>query len=381
MRCTTDSISIELPNGDVIMLPVGPQAWWEQHGGSGYADPCQLAPDPKQPRKDMNPKRLAELKESVRSRGVRDGIVVTPRSRAPWASVLPEHEHLPLIIVSGHRRTRSAVEVELRAVPIEVRIYPNEKEHRSDVSLLNKGQDPLTELEEGYEILSLKQAGWTLEQLSDQYGWNSLTIRYRLNLTQLDPTIQAAMNSELPEKERIALTTAQHLGGVMSVSPEKLQEIAGNMDAVLKPRDLLTEDSRRFALQRVLYDVIKKRNLNTQRATALIKDMVLKYRKGGRGDRMRSEYHQPRRRLNVLETLCDGVGGSVVVDWQPQEFERILANASREDIDELVRRFEAASETLRGVTNRIRTVALKKQPTRPEVQAILNARRTKQTAA
>lgn len=380
MRRTTDSVRIELPNGDVIMLPTGPQTWWDKHGGSGYIDPRHLAPDPKQPRKEMNPRKLAELKESIRSRGVRDGIVVTPRRFAPWAEVLPQHEHLPLLIVSGHRRTRSAVEVEIPAIPIEVRIYPNEKEHRSDVSLLNKGQDPLSELEEGYEILSLKEAGWSLSQLSDHYGWNSLTIRYRINLTQLDPIIQAAISPEVPEKERFQLTTAQHLGGVMSVSEEKLREIADNMDATLESRDFLTADSRRFALQRVLYAVIKRRNLNTPRATALIKDLVLKYRQGGHGERLRSEYHQPRRRLDVLETLCKEVGGSVVVDWQPQEFERILANASREDVDALVRRFEGATETLRGVTDRIRTVARKKQPTNPEVQAIL-ARRTKKTAA
>ncbi|MCG3772902.1 MAG: Chromosome-partitioning protein Spo0J [Nitrosomonadaceae bacterium] len=372
---------VQLPNGQCVFLPHGPQPWWMVDGSSGFIDPRELAPDPKQPRKTMNPVKLEELKESIRSRGVRASIVVTPRCFAPWATVLPEHEHLSLLIVSGHHRTRSAVEVGLPAIPIEVRIYPNKREHRSDVSLLNKGQDPLSEIEEGYEILSLKEAGWTYAQLSDQYGWNSLTIRYRINLTQLDPSIQAMISPDLPDKQRLQLTTAQHLGGVMSVPVEQLREIAESMDETLKPQDFQTEDSRRLALQRVLYSVIKKRDLNTQRSTALIKDLVLKHRKGGNSDRIRSAYHQPRRRLDVLETLCKEVNGSVVVDWQPQEFERILANASREDVDMLLRRIESAIETLRGVVGRVRAVASKKQPTRPEVQAILNARRAKQTAA
>ncbi len=378
---TSATERVQLPNGQCIELARGPQPWWRVDGGSGFIDPRELAPDPKQPRKTMNPTRLSELKESISSRGVRDGVVVTPRQHAPWAAVLPEHDHLQLLIVSGHRRTRSAVEVGLRAIPIEVRIYPNEREHRSDVSLLNKGQDPLSELEEGYEMLALRDVGWTYSQLQEHYGWNMLTIRARLNLTQLHPSIQAKISPDIPEQHRLQVTTAQHLGGVMSLPSEQLHEVAANMNETLTPQDLLSDDTRRFALQRVLYNVIMLRGLNTTRSTALIKDLVLKHRKGGQGDRARSEYHQPRRRLDVLETLIKDVIGSVVVDWQLQEFERILANASREDAEQVLKRLESATETLRGIASKVRSVASKKQPTRPEVQAILNARRAKQTAA
>lgn len=367
---------VMLPNGQSVVVSSEPQEWWFVEGSAGYVDPCLLAPDPKQPRKYMSPTKLSELQESVAQRGVRDSITVTPRHLAPWAKVAPEHEQCPFLIVSGHRRTKTAVNVSLAAVPIEVRVYPNEKEHRSDVSLLNKGQDPLSELEEGYEILGLREAGWTFAELAKHYGWAYPTIQHRLNLTKLHPDLQALISPEVPERERkLQVSTAYHLGGVGAMNAAELLAVAQRFGQTLNDDDLVDDDARRFALQRMLYTVIKTRNLNTPRATKLVKDLTVEF-PSGRSEHGRKsvKWHQPHRRREVLETLHKGVQGSVVVDWTPEEFRRVFANATRDEVDAVVKSLEAARATLEGVIRQVRSIANQKKPVNAEVAAIMARR-------
>lgn len=375
MKASASVQTVILPNGQRVEVSKSVQEWWARDGAAGFIDPQLLAPDPKQPRKYMIPLKLAELQASVAERGVRDSITVTPRHLAPWAKVLAEHEHCPFLIVSGHRRAHAALNVQLAAVPIEVRVYPNEREHRSDVSLLNKGQDPLTELEEGFEILSLKESGWTFAQLSAHYGWTPLTIQYRINLTKLHPNLQALISPEVPERERkLQVSTAYHLGAVGSLDVEELTAVAQRFAMKLDDADVADPDARRFALQRILYDVIKLRNLNTSRATKLIKDLTVEFPSGRSEHGRRARWHEPNRRRDVLETLHKSVQGSVVVDWTPDEFRRVLANVSREDADNLLRELEAARSTLEGVIRHVRTIAQGKRATNPEVVAIMQRR-------
>jgi hypothetical protein len=64
--------------------------------------------------------------------------------------------------VSGHRRQKCALDAGIGAVPVKVVIFQSEKEYRMEMSLLNKGQDDLTPLEEGYEIVRLRDLGWKI---------------------------------------------------------------------------------------------------------------------------------------------------------------------------------------------------------------------------
>ncbi len=358
--------TVALPNGETVTAVPATDPALLKHGTLCYVDPALIAPDPKQPRKFMVGTKMRELADSVRERGVRQPIVVTPRANAAWALVESSDEKLPLLAVSGHRRRRAALEEGIGAVPVEVRIYPNEKEHRSDVSLLNKGQDPLSELEEAYEIADLHLAGWTYKELSAHYGWGSLTIANRINLTKLDLPIQQLLMPDDTGATKLQVTIAQNLGGVTALPREKLEEIADGMGEDLDTHKLDTDDERRFALQRLLLRVITARQLNSVRATSLIKDLVMTHRSHGAGGH-HSGRHQPARRRDILGNLCKEVTGSLVVDWPPQEWERLLFNASREDVESLLKKVGEAADVFGTLTSILGRIRDRKKATRPEV--------------
>src|SRR4051812_44187307 len=89
---TSSLRSVTLPDGMEVTVSDLPQDWWTARGVSGYIDPKRLAPDPKNPRRTMSPVRQAELEASIAARGVRQALVITPRSLVPWAQVEPEDE-------------------------------------------------------------------------------------------------------------------------------------------------------------------------------------------------------------------------------------------------------------------------------------------------
>lgn len=70
-----------------------------------------LEPSPFQPRQDMNPERLAELADSIRSRGVLQPLLVRPNPDAPG-----RYE-----IIAGERRWRASQLAGLHTVPVHIR--------------------------------------------------------------------------------------------------------------------------------------------------------------------------------------------------------------------------------------------------------------------
>src|SRR3989338_5496241 len=163
--------SVILPSEERVTVSDTPQKWWTANNSTGFVDPHCIAPDPKNPRKRMSPIRLAELKESITARGVRDPLVVTPSKCAPWVQVAPEHEGCFFLAVSGHRRRECALDVRLGAVPIRVAVYPSEMEHRLDVSLLNKEREDLEPLDECWELVELRKLGWKVDSLCRSHGY------------------------------------------------------------------------------------------------------------------------------------------------------------------------------------------------------------------
>ena len=95
---------VTLPDESVVEVSERSLKWWTEPNGSGFVSTKMLAPDPKQPRRYINPERLAELYGSIKSRGVREIITVTPLKHAPWTTVDSEHASAFFLIVSGHRR-------------------------------------------------------------------------------------------------------------------------------------------------------------------------------------------------------------------------------------------------------------------------------------
>ncbi len=373
---------VALPGGDTVMVSYAPLPWWGEANASGYVDPRNIAPDMDNPRKHMNEARLLELNASIKARGVRQQLVVVPRHTAPWVRVSKEHANCYFVAVSGHRRRNGALEGGVGAVPIRVAIYADEKAHRMDMSLLNKGQDDLTELEEGYEILRLQELGWRVNDIADAFGVAIPQFYCRINLTKLAPDIQAMLDADLPRDKRLSVTVGGHLGGVKTPTTEEL-EISFHELAKIVRRETVTDEEdferlsdkeRCFTLQRLLLAVIRQRNLTSVHATEFIRDRALKLKAAAGVAGRQPERFQPQRRKDIINTLVNETVKSVVADWPPDEIRRIFSFASREEVETFVARVLQAEQTFRGLREILERIKNEKKPTPPEVLRLVKSR-------
>lgn len=365
---------VTLPGGEVVKVSLTWDHWWDKQNASGYVHPSMLAPDPGQPRKHMNPDELAELTQSIAASGVREAITVTPRSKAPWARVAPEDEHKPFLIVSGHRRDRGALGAKLEAVPILVRIYDSKKEHHIDRSLLNYGHQALTEIEQGYEAISLRdEDGWSIKELCDRFAVATPALYARMYLTRLDPSIQLLLDPKLPYKRRLGTRTGGALGSIKTPTPDELLELCEMFsesvkgDVILSKAEIgaLGDDGRRFALQKLLLAIIQKKSLPAERAVEFIREQTfqLKATQLTPGRHNAERRFEPKRRQELLTGLVKMVRSSAVMDWRPDEFKRIFEYATFEALDAFIKEFQSIIDFLSGLVKILKDIQATKKPT------------------
>lgn len=181
---------VTLPGGETVTIPaeIGPE--WFEHNKTGYLDPRFLAPYANQPRLYMDETKLEELATNVASQGVRESIVVTPVAMAPWATFGDGDEHLPFLIVSGHRRRQAALAGGIGAVPIVVRVYADKAAFEEDAETLNDHRQDLSEIEDGFRWRRKIENGEKITHLVERSGRAYQWIQGRVHLTYLCPTIQ-----------------------------------------------------------------------------------------------------------------------------------------------------------------------------------------------
>lgn len=354
-----------LPDGSTVEVSAVPLPWWTTQHGSGFVSPTLCAPDPHQPRKHISEESAIEMCESVTASGVREPITVTPRHLAPWVTIDPQHEHAYFVIVSGHRRWTGATRAELEAIPVRVRIYASAQEHRLEASILNKDRENLTPLEEGFEIIDLREVGWTMKEICAHFGGVSEPHLYtRMNLTRLAPDIQAQLDPKLSEKRRLPVGMAGDLGSINVPTVEELDEILEALGPEAHPEDgfdvlfeELDEDGRRFELQRMFLRVIQKKHLKAARATNLIKDHALRLNAKKEAPGKKAQRFQPARRRKIVDSLLTEIIGSVLSDWRPTDFHDAYDTASSEELSDVLKRFCDARASLDGIETRIRKIA------------------------
>ncbi len=140
-----------------------------------------VEPDPNQPRSTMGD--LAELASSIRDKGVLEPILV----RQPPGSVEPQAQ---LLIISGERRYRAAMEAGLIEIPV-IEMEVSEEEALEIALVENLQRKDLTPFEEaeGYHALA-ERFGYTHEQISSAVGKSRTVITESLALLQMPRRVQ-----------------------------------------------------------------------------------------------------------------------------------------------------------------------------------------------
>lgn len=349
--------TVTLPGGKNVRISDLSQPWWSVDNASGYIDPRLLAPDPRQPRKHMNTTEFAELKVSVRERGVRQPIVITPRGLVPWVILPPEHDKLPFVIVSGHRRDRSAIEEDIEAVPILVRIYETREDHRLDAFLLNEGHADLTPLEQGQEIVRLNsEDGVSFERIAKGSGRSIKHVLDRRNLTRLDPNIQRLIDPGVSEKRELGLSIASALGGIPEPTPEELEQahilfdedIGAVKDAKLKPRTdiwAMKPDRLRFEMQKVLLAGIRHHKFGSVRAVEFIAERAAQLSSAD-PRRKKGDRFEPGKRREILMNLTRTVMQNKTIGFTPGDFEKMFENVPDKEVELFVAAYAEAGNAL-----------------------------------
>jgi len=189
-------------------------------------DPNKLDSSPTNPRKHCDPKRLAELTESIKSMGVLQPLIVRvmpegpvrtahavtvrgERERGAWSVVkgeLGENSAMYLRtgldkrqaetlaaelsgkthqIVAGERRWRAALEARLTAVPVIVRELDDRQVMEMQI-IENLQRDDLTPLEEAEGLARMKEEfKFSVEEIAARIGKSKPHVYGRLKLNEL----------------------------------------------------------------------------------------------------------------------------------------------------------------------------------------------------
>lgn len=266
---------VALPNGEVVEVSTEPEAWWTQHGATGYVSPALLYPDPNQQRKAIGEgSDWDDFKTGIRTSGVREYIRVTPFSAAPWIRKLAGST-CQFVIISGHRRHKAATEEELVGVPIVIHIYGSEEEYRNDSDLLNIGRKDITPLEEAFEINRRRELNHPWETIAAARGMSIATCRARVRLLNLAPDIQVLIDPVARSGKRsdFPINVAQALGTIIDVVPGNFLEMLGRFGFTKEDVTLVQTENEymlSFALQRALLARINTLAMNSLEALEFI---------------------------------------------------------------------------------------------------------------
>ncbi len=141
---------------------------------------AQVRSSPLNPRKDFRDEELAELAESIRTKGLVQPIIVRPSTVTPG-----EYE-----IVAGERRWRASVKAGMHTVPVIVRDV-TDKELLELAIIENVQRQDLNAIEEaaGYRDL-VERFDYSQEQLSEIIGKSRSHVANTLRLLKLPAAVQ-----------------------------------------------------------------------------------------------------------------------------------------------------------------------------------------------
>ncbi len=185
----------------------------EQQAAGATEAPKEIAlveidPNPNQPRKSFDPEKLAELSESIKTHGLLQPLVVTPRDNR-------------YLLVAGERRWRAARMAGLTQIPALV--LPLDDRAIAEISLVeNLQRDDLNPLEEAEGIAQLmEQFGLTQEDTAQRLGRSRPAIANALRLLQLAKPVQ--------EMVRRGELSAGHARALAALHDETLQQQMAQM--------------------------------------------------------------------------------------------------------------------------------------------------------
>jgi ParB family chromosome partitioning protein len=158
----------------------------------------QIAPNPNQPRRFIDPQALDELTESVRQRGVLQPIIVKHEEGGGY------------LIMAGERRYRAARQAGLTVIPAIVR-----DDDPSEIALIeNLQREDLTALEEAEGLGAMvARYGYTHQELAQLMHKSRPYVSNMLVLTRLPAEVKAELHRYPGTSREILMAIARQGSG------------------------------------------------------------------------------------------------------------------------------------------------------------------------
>lgn len=159
-------------------------------------DPRLIVANPYQPRKDFDPIALNDLVESIKEHGILQPLIVSPKGDK-------------FELIAGERRLRSAMELELKEVPVIIRDVSDQK--KLEIALIeNLQREDLSPIESAVAYSQLiNEFNLTQDDLAKKMGIARSTIANTLRFLLLPEEIKIALS-----KKQITEAHAKYLLGL-----------------------------------------------------------------------------------------------------------------------------------------------------------------------
>jgi len=255
-------------------------------GGVGKVPVSRIAPNRYQPRREFAPGALAELKESIRAKGILQPLLVA-RTEEGYQ------------LIAGERRLRAARELGMEEVPVLIREL-RENENLLELALVeNLQRDDLNPIEtaESYQRL-ITEFAQTQEEVARKVGKSRPLIANTLRLLELDSDIKELVRSGalgfaqartllgvVDPKFRLQLARRVVAEGISVRTLEKLV-VAGRKTPARKSGPIIHSDPHLEAAESKFREILKTK---------------VSFRPGpGGGGKIEIEYYSP----EDLERIC-----------------------------------------------------------------------------
>jgi ParB family chromosome partitioning protein len=206
----------------------------KSEGKVEFANVSSIDLNPQQPRKDFDESTLAELKDSLKTNGILQPILVRKRDS--------RYE-----LIAGERRFRAARELGWTTVPVLIKEATDE--NSLEIALIeNIQRKDLNPMEEARAFMKLiRDYELTQEKIAERVGKNRVTVANILRLLQLPGEVQ-----ELIEKGSISFGHAKAILGIESPSEQSklAKEIVAHGLSVREVEERVQE-RRRLPIHRV----------------------------------------------------------------------------------------------------------------------------------
>lgn len=272
-----------------------------QKGAEGFRElPLDLVrPNPRQPRRDFDQAALAELADSIRSRGVLQPVVVRPLAGG-------EYE-----LVAGERRLRAAAIAELEAIPAVVREAADWE--RLDLALAeNMAREDLNPVEEARACAMLvEDLGITKGEVGRRVGRSRVAISNLIRLLELpEEALELIEAGQLSEGHGRAILMCKDHGARRRLALGARDEGWSVRETEQRARELEEFPSPRERPRVVVHPDLQEALSAAEDALSAALGREVRVRARGERCRVELELDSPAEAVELAEQLLTGRGAS-----------------------------------------------------------------------